>query len=332
MPPRIVAQFVALSATWGSSFLFIKIGVRGLSPAQVVWSRVVIGGLVLAVIVAVTRAKLPLQRRLWAHLAVVTVLLCLVPFALFAWAEQRIPSGLASVLNATTPLQTVVIGALALRTERLTRIQTAGLLLGFAGVLTVIGPWDGAGFTRDLPADAACLLATGCYGCAFVYLRRFVSPYKVPAVTAAFVQVGIGAVVMLAATPWIADRPVHLDGGIAAAMLALGGLGTGLAYVWNNNLISACGAATAATVTYLTPAVGVALGVAFLHEPFLWNQPAGTAVVVAGILVANGRLRLVRRGSRPQDAAVGHIPAARAPETDSSDSSDSSSRRRLRAR
>jgi hypothetical protein len=166
-------------------------------------------------------------------LAIVAVLLRVVPFFLFAWAEQRISSGLASVLNATTPLQTMAVGVIALKAERLNRAQVGGLLFGFLGVLVIIGPWRGIGFTQDLTADAACLIATACYGLAFVYLRR---------------------------------------------------------------------AANAAAVTYLTPAVGVGLGVILLGEPLMWNQPLGATLVVAGVMVSHGRLCVPDRRRRGLDA------------------------------
>jgi drug/metabolite transporter (DMT)-like permease len=304
----IAVQFVALAFAWGSSFLFMKIGLRGLSPAQVVWARVVLGALTLGIIVALTRRAVPRDPRLWGHLTVVAVLLCLAPFLLFTWAEQRISSGVASIFNATTPLLTMALGAVALATERLTRERSLGLGLGFAGVLVIIGPWRGVDLTHDLPAQLACIGATACYACAFVYLRRFVAHRGVPAVTLAFVQVAAAAVIALAATPWLAATPPRLDATIVLSMLALGGVGTGLAYIWNNNIVSAWGAANAAAVTYLTPVVGVALGVALLDEPLTWNQPAGAALVVLGIVASHGRLpraqeRLARGGREERRGA-----------------------------
>lgn len=288
-----VAMFVALATTWGASFLFIKIGLEGLTPGQVVWGRLVFGAAALVVISAVTRTPLPGDPRLWGHLLVVALLLCVVPFSLFAWAEQHVSSGVASVLNATTPLMTVLVGMAALPQERLSRDRVAGLLLGFAGVLVVIGAWNlTAG--GELLGQLACLGATASYGLAFVYLRRFVASRNLPALTVATVQVVLGGLVMLVATPFIADPTPILTGRVVAAVVLLGVLGTGLAYVWNTAIVGRWGATNASTVTYLTPLVGVLLGVLILGESATWNQPLGALVIVAGIVVAQGRLPTIR--------------------------------------
>jgi drug/metabolite transporter (DMT)-like permease len=305
------ALYVALALTWGSSFLFIKIGLEGLTAAQVVWARLVLGAAALAVLTALTRTPLPKDVRLWGHLVVVALLLCVLPFSLYAWAELRVSSGVASILNATTPLQTMLVAMVALPEERLTRDRTLGLVLGFGGVLTVLGAWSGvAGGSRA--GQLACLGATASYGVAFVYLRKFVAGRGLPALTVATAQVGLGAVAMLAATPWIARPAPDLSRRVVVSMLLLGIAGTGLAYVWNTAIVSRWGATNASTVTYLTPVVGVVLGVAVLGERATWNQPVGALLVIGGVLVAQGRLRAPTtarwRGSRMPAAPSGHAP------------------------
>jgi drug/metabolite transporter (DMT)-like permease len=283
-------MFVALAATWGASFLLIKIGLEGLSPAQVVWARLVLGAGALLLACAVARVPLPRDVRLWGHLLVVALLLCVLPFSLFAWAEQHVSSGVASILNATTPLTTMLVALAALPQERLTRDRLSGLLLGFAGVLVVLGVWD-LSVGGELAGQLACLGATTAYGIAFVYLRRFVARRGVPALAGATVQVLLGAAVLLLATPLVARPAPQLSWRVVGAMTVLGVAGTGLAYVWNTAIVARWGAADASTVTYLTPLVGVVLGVLVLHEPASWNLPAGAVVVVAGVVVAQGRLR-----------------------------------------
>ncbi|MEU2267641.1 EamA family transporter [Streptomyces olindensis] len=306
MRVRIGAQFVALACAWGSSFLFIKVALEGLTPAQVVWGRLVLGALALCAVMAVTRSRIPRDAGLWLRLSVVSVLLCVVPFLLFSWAEQHLDSGMASILNATTPLLTLAVGAVALADERLDRRRTAGLLTGFAGVLVLIGPGGLAGGGGHLLAELACLGATACYGVAFVYLRRYITPYGLPAVSVAFVQVTIGALIMLAATPWLASPAPRVDTPIALSMLALGALSTGLAYLWNNNIVQAWGAVNAAAVTYLTPVVGVTAGVVLLGERLTWNQPLGAVLVIAGIMAAHGTLpRPARRRAAAPEPTVG---------------------------
>jgi drug/metabolite transporter (DMT)-like permease len=182
---------------------------------------------------------------------VVSVLLCVAPFLLFAWAEQHIASGLASIYNATTPLMTMLVALAALPQEHPTRARLAGLLLGFAGVFVVLGPWRGVS-GGGLLAQGGCLLATASSGLAFVYLRRYISPLGIAAIPTATVQVGLGALLMLLLAPLNALQQVHLSGRVVASVLVLGAVGTGLAYVWNTNIVSGWGATNASTVTYLT--------------------------------------------------------------------------------
>ncbi|MEV6879220.1 DMT family transporter [Amycolatopsis sp. NPDC051128] len=287
----VTARFALLAVVWGASFLFIKVGVGGLSPGQVTLARVALGASALAVVLVLRRRPLPRDPALWGHLAVVSVPLCVVPFLLFSWAEQYISSGLASILNATTPLVTMLLAAAALPGERFTPPRVFGLLLGFLGVLTIVGAWHGVDVSHQLTAQLACLGATTCYGGCFVYLRRFISPRGTDPVVVAFGQTGFATVILGLLAPAIAATPVHLSLPVVASMIALGVFGTGLAYVWNTRIIAAWGAANASAVTYLTPVVGVLLGVLVLGEPVSWNQPAGALLVVLGILTAHGKLR-----------------------------------------
>jgi drug/metabolite transporter (DMT)-like permease len=270
--------------------LFIRIALRGLSPAQLVFGRLSAGAAALLVITALTRQPLPRQPVVWAHLAVVAMLLCVVPFTLFGWAEQHISSGLASIYNATTPLMTTLVAVAALRAERPTPVKVAGLITGFAGVVIVLGPWQGMGGSGG-QAQAACLLATFSYGLAFVYLRRFITPRGLPAIPIAATQVSLGAVIMLILAPAYLTTAVHLSLAVIVGVTALGIAGTGLAYVWNTNIVTAWGATNASTVTYLTPLVGVALGSMILGETITWNEPVGALIVISGIALSQGRLR-----------------------------------------
>ncbi|MFS8103864.1 DMT family transporter [Lentzea alba] len=303
MRAKVLTQFVLLALAWGASFLFIKVGLDGLTPAQVVLGRLVAGAAALAVIAVATRQPLPRSPVVWAHLAVVAVLLCVVPFLLFAWAEQHVDSALASIYNATTPLMTTMVAVVALPGERLTRAGLAGLAVGFAGVVVVLAPWQGP-TGGAIGAQAACLLATLCYGLSFVYLRRFVSPLRLSAVAVTTVQVGIGAALMLLAAPFVATTLVHLTWPVVLSVTALGVFGTGLAYVWNTNVVADWGATRASTVTYLAPIVGVALGVAVLGEQLSWNRPVGAVIVLLGMAL------LSRRERRPEPAWRG-VPSPR---------------------
>jgi drug/metabolite transporter (DMT)-like permease len=289
----VAFQFAALALAWGAGFLFMKVGLEGLSPAQVVLGRLIAGAVVLCVIAVARREQPPREWAVWAHLTVVAILLCVAPFLLFAWAVGHMPSGLASIYNATTPLMTMTVALVALPEERPTRSRLAGLLAGFVGVLVVMGPWRGLGGGDGL-SQVACLVATASYGVAFVYLRKFVTPRRLPPVTVACVQVGIAALISLLLMPVIAIDQVHLTPRVAASVLALGVFGSGLAYVWNTNIVAAWGAMKASTVTYLAPVVSVALGILVLAEHLRWNQPVGAVLVATGFLISQNQLTRIR--------------------------------------
>ncbi|MDZ8171288.1 DMT family transporter [Microbacterium xanthum] len=291
----IPAQFALTGIAWGASFLFIAIGLTGLTPAQVVWSRLVFGALALAAIVAVRRERLPRDPRVWGHLSVIAVTFCVAPYLLFAWAQQHVPSGLASIFNATTPIMTAIMAWLVFRVEKLDAGQLTGIGVGVAGVALIIGPGAGADMTDSVIAHLALLGATACYGFSLAYMRRFLGDTGMSGLALAAGFVGIGALLMLAASPWTFRTPPMWSPEVVASMIALGSIGTGLAYVWNQNTLRAWGPTRASTVTYITPVIGVLLGIAILGERLSWNEPVGAGIVFVGILLVQRRLRL---GSR----------------------------------
>ncbi|MFT4124456.1 MAG: DMT family transporter [Microbacteriaceae bacterium] len=293
---RVALQFLAMGLVWGASFLFMKVGLGGLSFAQVAWARSILGALALGVIAVALRVRLPRRPVVYLHFLVLGLTFAALPYLLFSWAEQYVTSGLASIYNATTPITTAIMAALVFRVERLTASQLLGILLGVLGVVLIIAPWQVA-LGGALAGQLACIGATLCYGFSGAYAKRFILPHGIGGVPYALLMIGWAGVIMALLTPVIA-APVRIDGWIAASMLALGVLGTGVAYVWNGNVLAAWGPTATSTVTYITPVVGVLLGVLVLHETLSWHQPAGALVVLAGILLAQGRLRLPRRGSR----------------------------------
>lgn len=287
----IVAQFCLAGVVWGSSFLFMKVALEGVGPGQVAWTRLILGALALGVIVAIRRERMPRTLRVWGHMTVLALSFCVIPFLLFSWAQQHVTSGLASIYNATTPIMTAIMAGLLLRVERLSREQIAGIAVGITGVLVIIGPWQGLDLSQSLVAQLAILGATACYGFSLAYMRRFVAHTGMSALTFSFLNIGIAALIMLALTPVVAWAPVELTPVIILSLILLGALGTGLAYVWNQNVVRAWGPTRASTVTYLTPVIGVVLGILVLGERLSWNEPVGALVVFAGIVLAQGRLR-----------------------------------------
>ena len=291
----IPLQFMGMGLIWGSSFLFIKVSLEGVSFFQVAWARLVLGGLTLLIIALLARQRFPREKAVWGHFTVIAVTNCIIPHLAFAWAEQYVSSGLASIYNAVTPIMTALFVTLAFKVEKLTAAQVVGIALGIFGVIVIIGPWRYDAFTGDLAGQFACLLAAFCYGFSYGYVRKFLSHRPIPGIMFAFMNIGLAGGIMLLLTPVIAWTPVQLDGWIVASLLVLGILGTGLAYIWNINVLRAWGPTAASTVTYVTPVVGVFLGVVVLGEILGWNEPVGALIVFVGILFAQRRIRLGKK-------------------------------------
>ena len=294
-PVSVTVQFVLTGIVWGSSFLFIAVALTGMTPAQVAGGRLLFGALALAAVVAVRRERLPRTVRVWAHLCVLSVSFCVVPFLLFAWAEQHVSSGLASIFNATTPIMTAIMAWAVFRVERLRPGQLVGIAVGILGVVVIIAPGAVADVGGSTVAQLALLGATACYGFSLAYMRRFLGNAGLSGIAFAFGYIGPAAALMVLLSPMILAEPMRLAPEVIASIVALGVLGTGLAYVWNQNTLRAWGPTRASTVTYITPVVGVFLGILVLGERLTWNEPAGAAVVFLGILLVQERIRLGRR-------------------------------------
>ena len=287
----VAVQFALTGIIWGSSFLFMKVALTGLAPGQVAWGRLVLGALTLGAFMLLRRESLPRRPIIWLHLAVVGVVFCVLPFLLFSWAQQHVTSGLASIYNATTPIMTAVMAWAVFRVESLKPVQITGIVLGILGVLVIVGPWQGLDLDQSLVAQFAILGATACYGVGLAYMRRFLANSGISPLSFAFTYIALAATVMLVLTPVIAVGPVEWSPWVIASMLMLGCLGTGVAYIWNQNALRAWGPTRASTVTYITPVVGVVLGMVVLGEPLAWNEPVGALIVFLGILLAQDRLR-----------------------------------------
>jgi len=293
-PRSWLPGYLALAFIWGSSFLFIKVGIRQLHPMYVSLGRLVAGALTVLAVLLLTRVRLPRSPRVWGHLAVVGVIGAAAPFTLFAYGEQRVASVLAGIWNATTPLIALPVAALVFRTERMTVRRTAGILLGFLGVLTVLGVWRGVGGVQ-LTGQLMCFGAACCYGVAIPYQRRFLSGLPDSGVAVPAGQLLMGALALAVVAPLVAGAPpvpTRLGLPVVGSVLALGALGTGIAFVLNFRVIRMAGASTSASVTYFLPIVATVIGVLGLGERLHWYQPVGALVVLAGVAVSQGVLRL----------------------------------------
>jgi drug/metabolite transporter (DMT)-like permease len=294
--------FVVLGFLWGSSYMFIKIGVdAGLPPFTLVALRLLLGFALLAAVVAAARERLPRDLTTYRHLLVMAVVNIVIPFTLITWAEQRVDSTLASVINGAVPILVIPIAALALRDEPLSPGRVAGVLLGFVGVAVLVGFDPAAAAGSDLAGALALVGSTVAYACGAVYARRHVKGLR-PMIPALF-QVGF-ALVIAGAIALAVDRPwtLQVESQAVLAVLWLGFLGSGLAYLIFFRLLARRGAAGTALVAYLLPVFGVALGALVLDEPVDARLLTGLALIVAGIALVNttaGRRQPVSRPPGP---------------------------------
>ena len=288
-----LAPYIALGTVWGCSFIFIKLGLEFLTPFGVAFVRTLFGALALVTILLIKKITIPKDPRIWAHLWVVSLLLNVVPGVLFAVAETKVTSILAGIINAVTPLMTLLVMMTLFREEKPKRYQVVGLLIGFGGVLTVLGAWNGLG-SNPTVAILALLAAVTCYGFSFPYSRRYVLPNKLRPEALATTQVSLAAITLLPFFLFDGVTKYQIGLGPVLAMLALGILGTGYAYIWNFKIMAAAGSAIASSVTYVTPVVAVIVGVIFLSESVTWNEPIGGAIVLLGVAISQGWIRLNR--------------------------------------
>ena len=280
--------YLALGLVWGCSFIFIKLGLEFLTPFGVAFGRCALGAITLLIVVKLKKIDLPKDKSTWRKLWVVAMLLNVVPGILFAYAEVHVTSVLAGIINATTPLATLIVMLIAFREEKLKSEQVYGLLLGAIGVLVVLGIWQGIG-ENQLTGVIALLIAVTCYGISFPYSKRNIIPLGLKPEAAATTQLVMAAITLL---------PFYLYDGISQdyyrpatffAMLALGILGSGFAYIWNFSIIAAAGSSIASSVTYLTPVVAVFVGWLFLGETIAWHEPIGALLVILGAAISQGR-------------------------------------------
>ncbi|MFJ8095513.1 DMT family transporter [Streptomyces griseofuscus] len=283
-------RFGALSLIWGFSFLLIKVGTSGYAPFQVTLGRLVFGTAVLVAAMAVKRERLPRGGRLWAHMAVAAFFLNALPFSLFAYSELTIPSTLAGICNATSPLWGMALSVVALSEDRPTRVRVAGLGLGFLGVLTVLGAWQGF-HGLDATGTAMALLASLSYPVGWIYVRRTLAGTGNSHLSMTGGQLLVAAVQLAVVTPLFTGMPKHFALVPLLAVAALGALGTGLAVLLQYGLVAEVGPTTAQMVTYFIPVIATAAGVAILGESLHWNTPVGAAIVLAGAALTQVRGR-----------------------------------------
>lgn len=309
MTPLEWGLLIALSLLWGGSFFFVGVAVTALPPFTIVALRVGIAALALHLVLRALGQAMPPWTsegvRVWAAFLGMGFLNNLVPFSLLVWGQTQIPSGLAAILNATTPLFAVLVAHVLTADERLTSGRLAGILIGFAGVALMLGPEAWRGFGDDLMAQLACLAAACSYGFASVFGRRFRRLGVAPLVTAAG-QV-TASTAMLVPLALLVDRPWQLAApGIEVwgAVLGLALLSTALAYIMFFRILASAGAVNLSLVTLLVPPGAILLGALFLDERLELLHFAGLGLIGLGLAAIDGRparrLALLLRGAKTE--------------------------------
>jgi len=286
-----------LSVLWGGSFFFVSVAVTEVPPLTVVLGRVGIAAIVLFAVLRLTGEAIPMRREVLAAFLIMGLLNNLIPFSLFFWAQTSISGGLASILNATTPIFSIVVAHFVLADERLTVGKAVGVVLGLLGVVVLIGADALSGISVATLGMVACLGAALSYGFASVYGRRF-KTLGVSNRAGACGQL-MASTAMMIPVALVFDRPWTLPVPSTAAVLAILALAvasTALAYVIYFRLIATSGAVNAALVTFLIPVSAILLGTTILGETLAGQHIAGMALIAGGLLVVDGRMfRLAKR-------------------------------------
>ncbi|WP_211207322.1 DMT family transporter [Stackebrandtia nassauensis] len=278
-----------LALLWGSTYLWIKLALTGLTPTQVTFARCLLGAAVLVVLCAAGRQRLPRDRGTWLRILVAAFFCNALPYALFSIGQQTVDSGVAGVLNATTPLWTLVVG-IAIGAERRPHpVRVGGLLLGFAGVLLIFAPWHEAGLTGW--GALAILGAAVSYALSFTYMGRKLVGKGHATISLSASQLIVATGLTAAALPFGGPVAMPVAPVVLVAVVALGVLCTAFTFHLTYRLIADEGATNAATVGYLLPVVSVLLGAVFLGEPLSLRIIAGMAVVLLGVGMSRWRRR-----------------------------------------
>jgi drug/metabolite transporter (DMT)-like permease len=285
LKPKHWFVFILLGAIWSSSFMWIKIALQEVGPLTLVAFRVLLGLIFGIVVIFVQRVALPRDFKTWFPLLLVGLTNVAIPFFLISWGEQSIDSAVASILDATVPLFTILIAHYLLHDDKMTTPKVLGLLIGVAGVVVLMSKDIGAS-PSSLLGQAAVVVASMFYAGSAVYVRKTTED------TAGILR-SAGPLVSASVVMWLAtflfERPVVIPqlGMTWVALLFIGVLGSGLAFVMAYYLIHEIGPTRTTMVTYLFPLGGVILGVIFLHEQLTWQLLTGAILIIASLAVAN---------------------------------------------
>ena len=290
MGPAQWTTLVILSILWGGSFFFAEVALAALPPFTIVLLRVGLAAIALHLFLFAKGSPVPFGLGLWGAFLVMGLINNVVPFSLLVWGQTQIASGLASILNAMTPIFTIVVAHFLTSDEKMTGNRLAGVLIGFGGVAVMIGPAALAGLGVNLLAQLACLGATLSYGFAGTFGRRFARMGVTPVQTAAG-QVTASALILLPIS-MVVDRPwtLPIPGmEVMTSVVALALLSTAVAYILFFRLLASAGATNLMLVTLLVPVSAILLGVTILGERLDPEHFAGMALIGLGLAAIDGR-------------------------------------------
>lgn len=301
---RAWARLTALALLWGSTFLWIEIALTALSPVQVTLSRCALGCATLLVLCGVTGSRLPRGAATWGHIVVSALLCNALPFAMFSLGQETVSSGVAGVLNATTPLWALLLGLAAGTERRIRPSRWCGLLLGFGGTVMIFAPWEETA-TAGWGA-LAIVVAAASYATAFSYMARHLVGRGLSTLSLAAAQLCAATGLVGLLVPAGGLSPVELDARVATAVLVLGVFSTGLTFYFSYRIIADEGATNAAAVTYLLPVVAIVLGSVVLGEPVSARMVTGMVIVLVGVGLSRHQ---PRRTPTTRNVARGPAPA-----------------------
>jgi drug/metabolite transporter (DMT)-like permease len=286
---------LVLGVMWGTSYAFIKLGVETLPTFTLIATRLLIGAILLWTVVAIARESLPRNPRIYLHLAVMGLINIVIPFILITWAEQSVDSAIAAILNGAVPLLVIVLAALAFHDEPITLNRLVGVVVGYVGVIVLVLPGlAGALGSSEVTGEIALLGSTVAYAIGAVYSRRNIKGLR-PMIPAAF-QVGF-AFLMVTALAFAFENPLGVawNANAVLAVVWLGLLGSGVAYLIMFRLLARIGATATSQLAYLLPVVGIVSGALMFGEQIDAPVIAGTALILGGVTLVNSRYGAGRR-------------------------------------
>ena len=287
-----ILLLLALGIMWGTSYAFIKLGVETLPTFTLIATRLAIGLALLVAVVVATRTALPRDPMTYAHLVVMSVINIVIPFTLITSAERSVDSAIAAILNGAVPLIVIVLAALVFHDEPITLNRLAGVLIGYVGVIVLVAPGLTSASTAGsaMGGEIALLGSTLAYAIGAVYSRRTLRNRGLSPVVPAVFQVGF-ALMIVTVLAFVVERPLEVSWNANAiiAVVWLGLLGSGLAYLVNFRLLSRIGATGTSQLAYLLPVVGIVSGALMFGEQIDAIVIAGTALVLGGVALVNSR-------------------------------------------